>query len=58
MLAELVKVHNVLDRAVGKCYRDKAFGSEMERLEYLFGLYKACTEPLIKEEKKKRRKRR
>lgn len=54
----LVKAHNALDRAVDKCYRGKAFGSEMERLEYLFGLYKAYTEPLIKEEKKKRRRRR
>ena len=58
MPPRLVKAHNVLDRAVDKCYRGKAFGSEMERLEYLFGLYKACTEPLIKEEKKKRRRRR
>ena len=58
MPSGLVKAHNALDRAVDKCYRGKAFGSEMERLEYLFGLYKAYTEPLIKEEKKKRRRRR
>ncbi|MCK4998403.1 MAG: class I SAM-dependent DNA methyltransferase, partial [Anaerohalosphaera sp.] len=55
MPAGLVKAHNALDRAVDKCYRGKAFGGEMERLEYLFGLYKEYTEPLIKEEKKRRR---
>lgn len=53
----LVKAHNALDKAVDKCYRGTKFASEMERLEYLFGLYKAYTEPLIKEEKKKRRRR-
>jgi len=54
----LVKAHNVLDRAVDKCYRGEAFGSEMERMKYLFGLYNKYTKPLIKEEKKKRRRRR
>lgn len=53
----LVKAHNELDRAVDKCYRGGAFGGEMERLEYLFGLYNKYTEPLIKAEKKKRPKR-
>ena len=52
----LVKAHAVLDKAVDKCYRGKGFESEMERLEYLFGLYNEYTRPLIKEEKKKRRK--
>jgi hypothetical protein len=54
----LVKAHRVLDKAVDKCYRGVAFGSEAERLEYLFGLYNEYTEPLIKiEPKRKRRKR-
>lgn len=57
MPAGLVKAHNALDRAVDKCYRGVAFGSEMERLEYLFGLYNKYTEPLIKAEKKKRKRR-
>ena len=57
MPAGLVTAHVVLDRAVDRCYRGKAFGGEMERLEYLFGLYKAYTEPLIKVEGKKRRRR-
>ena len=34
------------DEAVGRCYRPQAFKSELERLEYLFGLYRKYTEPL------------
>jgi hypothetical protein len=55
MPAGLVKAHNLLDRAVDRCYRSKGFGGEMERLEYLFGLYKAYSEPLISVEKKRGR---
>lgn len=55
MPPELVKAHQALDRAVDKCYRGAAFGGETERLEYLFGLYNEYTKPLIKAEKKKRR---
>ena len=51
MPAELVKAHQVLDRAVDKCYRGAGFGSEAERLEYLFGLYSEYTKPLIGGEK-------
>jgi len=50
----LVKAHQVLDRAVDKCYRGAAFGGEAERLEYLFGLYNEYTAPLIKAEPKKK----
>ncbi len=56
MPAGLVKAHNKLDRAVDKCYRSKAFDTEMERLKFLFELYNEYTRPLIKTEKKKRRK--
>ena len=55
MPPELVKAHQTLDRAVDKCYRGAAFGSETERLEYLFGLYNEYIQPLIKAEPKKKR---
>jgi hypothetical protein len=35
----LVKAHKALDSAVDRCYRTKAFKSELERVEYLFELY-------------------
>ena len=57
MPPDLVKAHNALDRAVDKCYRGKAFTSEIERLEYLFMLYKQYTEPLIVNKKTKKRRR-
>jgi len=40
----LLDAHHVLDRAVDKCYGKRAFASEPERLEFLFGLYKEYTE--------------
>lgn len=43
----LVDAHRELDTAVDACYRSKAFTSELERLEFLFELYKKYTEPLI-----------
>lgn len=46
MPGELLKAHQALDRAVDKCYRGKAFTSERERVEYLFGLYEELTAPL------------
>ena len=58
MPPELVKSHQVLDKAVDKCYRRSAFGSEAERLEYLFGLYNEYVEPMIKAETKKKRRKR
>jgi hypothetical protein len=36
--------------------RALAFTSEMQRIEYLFGLYKEYTEPLLEGEKKKGKK--
>ena len=57
MPPDLVKAHNVLDKAVDKCYRGVAFHSEAERLEYLFMLYNKYTEPLIVTEKTKKRRR-
>jgi len=55
MPPDLVKAHNALDRAVDKCYRGKAFASEIERLEYLFLLYNQYTKPLIVDKKTKKR---
>lgn len=39
MPAELRRAHEALDRAVEKCYREKPFASDEERLELLFRLY-------------------
>ncbi len=43
MPADLLAAHQALDLAVEKCYRDKAFSSDEERLEYLFALYEKMT---------------
>lgn len=43
---KLKKAHSQLDRAVEACYRAKSFGSDRERVEYLFGLYEQLTSPL------------
>ena len=52
MPPELVKAHAVLDRAVDRCYRPKAFTSDRERVEFLFALYERYTAPLLPVEKK------
>jgi hypothetical protein len=39
MPSPLVKAHRALDVAVDKSYRKATFKSELERVEYLFGLY-------------------
>ena len=46
MPGELSKTHSALDRAVDKLYRAKAFASERERVEHLFGLYEQMTAPI------------
>jgi len=43
----LKTAHQNLDHYIEKCYRDKPFESDEERLEYLFKLY----EKMVKEEK-------
>jgi hypothetical protein len=43
MPADLLAAHQALDLAVEKCYRDKPFTSDEERLEYLFALYQKMT---------------
>ena len=44
----LKEAHHQLDLAVERCYRNKPFTSDEERLAYLFGLY----EEMVKEERK------
>jgi hypothetical protein len=43
MPKDLLAAHRVLDAAVEKCYRAKAFASDEERLEYLFAEYEKMT---------------
>lgn len=54
----LVDAHRALDKAVDLCYRPEAFKTELERLEFLFALYRQYTEPMnvAMEGKKKRKK--
>lgn len=54
----LVEAHRALDKAVDSCYRREPFKSELERLEFLFALYRQYTEPLnvVMKGKKKERK--
>lgn len=47
MPAALAKAHAELDRAVERCYRPEAFGSDRERVEHLFRLYEQLTAPLL-----------
>lgn len=46
MPLRLIKAHEELDRAVDRCYRRQAFGSERQRVEFLFGLYEKLIAPL------------
>ncbi|WP_424585025.1 type IIL restriction-modification enzyme MmeI [Tunicatimonas sp.] len=52
----LVKAHQELDKAVDLGYRPQAFSNETSRVVYLFELYTQHTAPLLKKEKKSRRK--
>lgn len=47
MPPDLVKAHQALDKAVDMCYRPQAFGTELARIEYLFGLYEQYTAPMF-----------
>jgi hypothetical protein len=54
----LVDARRALDKAVDLCYRREAFKSELERLEFLFALYRQYAELLSvrMEEKPKQKK--
>jgi hypothetical protein len=43
----LSQAHTGLDRAVERCYRSESFGSDRERVEYLFSLYERLIAPLL-----------
>lgn len=47
MPPELHRAHAELDRAVERCYRPEPFGSDRERVEFLFRLYEQLTAPLL-----------
>jgi very-short-patch-repair endonuclease len=46
MSADLLEAHEAIDRAVDKCYGKTNFKSELERVKFLFELYKEYTHPL------------
>ncbi len=46
MPKELVDAHRANDKAVDACYNKRQFKNEIERLEFLFDLYRQYTEPL------------
>ena len=50
----LAQAHALLDRAVDRCYRPQPFGTELARLEFLFGRYQALSAPLLAKAKKGR----
>lgn len=56
MPPKLVKAHQELDKAVDLCYRPQAFTNETARIEFLFDLYNEYTMPLLKKEKKTKKK--
>jgi len=43
MPADLLSVHQKLDLTIERCYREKPFESDEERLEFLFKLYVKMT---------------
>ncbi len=52
MPKELLDAHRANDEAVDAAYGKRTFKNELERLEFLFGLYRQITEPLrVLEEK-------
>lgn len=59
MPKELLDAHRANDEAVDACYGKRRFKNELERLEFLFDLYRQYTEPLgVVEERAIRRTRR
>jgi hypothetical protein len=48
MPKQLLDAHRALDTAVDLCYRPAALKTELERLIFLFDLYRKYTEPLIR----------
>ncbi|MGA9997257.1 MAG: type IIL restriction-modification enzyme MmeI, partial [Pyrinomonadaceae bacterium] len=48
MPQELLKAHRANDEAVDACYGSRRFKSDLERLEFLFDLYRQYTDPLTR----------
>jgi hypothetical protein len=48
MPAGLLQAHQDLDLAVERCYRSRAFASDEERVEYLFGLYEEMSRASVR----------
>ncbi len=57
MPPDLLKAHHKLDEAVDRAYRPQPFANELGRLQYLFELYRQYTQPLLKDEKPKKARR-
>jgi hypothetical protein len=55
MPVPLLKAHQQLDRAVGRCYRPEPVPSDRHRVEYLFALYEQLTAPLVAAAKARRK---
>jgi hypothetical protein len=55
MPKKLLDAHRDLDSAVDACYRKTPFKTELERLEYLFGMYKELTKDLFTGEKRNKK---
>jgi hypothetical protein len=56
MPRELLNAHRAVDEAVDTCYALKRFKGDLERLEYLFDLYRQYTDPLTQIAEKQTRK--
>ena len=56
MPKELLDAHRANDEAVDTSYGTRRFKNELERLEFLFDLYRQYTEPLAMLEEKETRK--
>jgi len=56
MPPSLLKAHQMLDKAVDKCYRPQAFPNDAKRVEFLFELYEKYTAGLLAEVEKPKRK--
>jgi hypothetical protein len=56
MPKSLLDAHRAVDVAVDACYRSKPFKNELERLEFLFDLYRRYTEPMAQALESKARK--
>jgi len=56
MPPDLVKAHQLLDKAVDGCYSKATFASDSKRMEFLFELYEKYTAGLFVKEKKRKKK--